>query len=178
MLSLNDMFDKFQKSAKRLELLQEYNIDGQEKETFMNFINGQVVKPYGQLIEWNSLVKAWTSSGKTVERVRVIASPLSIYLKFEIELGYLPSSLSGQNVYFIDKKNYENLNLNKINKDFWIFDDKYVFIMEYDENGKFQNSYQIESDDYIKFYNSIKSNAVALDAFLIKYRDCKINIDL
>lgn len=178
MLSLGDMFEKFQKSAKRLELLQEYNIEGQEKETFDNYIKGQVVTPYEELKEWNSLVKTWTSNGKTVERVRVIASPLSVYLKFEIELGYLPSFLFGQDVYFIDKIKYENLNHNKNNKDFWIFDDEYVFIMEYDENGKFQNSYQVEGDDYIKLYNSLKSNAISLDEFLVKYRDCKINIDL
>jgi len=116
-------FENFKKYAFRLELLQEYNVDG-EKESIKEFLKtGKVSEDK----DWTNLIKSAISRGAFMERVHVIILPISKYLKYEIE-AYKANIEAGEKVSFMLKEEFDKINT-KINHDFWLFDDKIVLKM-------------------------------------------------
>lgn len=175
-MDIGEAFAGFKKSAKRLEILQEYRIEGDEWDTFTKFQAGQPTPVYAELEEWMSMLDAWHKDGKEVERIRVIENPLTSYLKYEIDLGYIPSALHGQKVYFISKEKFERICQNKIRSDFWIFDDEIVFELLYDERGSFLGNREISSNNYSTILNELKKNAIPLEQVVQQIREQKVAI--
>ncbi len=177
-MNLSDAFNNFKKSAKRLEVLQEFSIDNGEKEQFENFCEGKEFCEYDELIEWNKLIDENTKRGKIIERIRVVKNPISLYLKFEIENGYITSKKFGQKVNFVSYKNYKKLNKNKINNEFWIIDDKLIFEMIYNEKGEFIASQQVFDKSYIEFYENLKKESIPLEEVVKQLRSGKTIIKI
>lgn len=176
-MTLSELFSNFKTSAKRLELLQEYHV-GEEWENFEKYRKGFPVPLFDEQKQWNEQIREWKNQGKTVERIRLIDSPVSDYVKFEIEIGYLPSALCGQNVKFVSRKKFNQNNPDKIKKDFWIFDDSIVFEMNYDEKGSFLGGQVVEGSPYIKLYNDLSSHTVSLENIIKQIRLQKTIINL
>lgn len=178
-LTLDEAFSSFKKSAKRLELLQEYHIeDGGEWEFFQKFQNGENCPLFEELVEWNKMLSTWKSEGKTIERVRLIESPITDYLKYEIYTAYLPSEFAGQKVNFVSREEFDKLNKNNLNKDFWIFDDKYVFEMIYDEKGAFLDAKLVEGSAQKKLYENLKKVSHSMQEVMkqIRMQEIKVKI--
>lgn len=108
-LTLGDLISNFKHSAKRLELLPDYHIEGGEWEDFNNFLNGEVRPPYDELAEWNKSIENWTKQGKTIERIRLLSSPLTDYQKYEILRAYEPGTLCGQKIGVVLKKDFDKV---------------------------------------------------------------------
>ncbi len=138
-------FENFKKYAFRLELLQEYNVDG-EKESIKEFLKtGKVSEDK----DWTNLIKSAISRGAFMERVHVIILPISKYLKYEIE-AYKANIEAGEKVSFMLKEEFDKINT-KINHDFWLFDDKIVLKMNYDLSGKFKGFEEIKNaSEFVK----------------------------
>ncbi len=162
-MNLTEAFESFKKSAKRLEILQEFSIEGGEKEQYENYCNGEKVCEFAELKEWNNLIKMQTEKGKKIERIRVVKNPVSKYIKFEIELGYISSQKCGQEVDFISFEKFNKINKTNINNEFWIFDDEIIFEMIYNEKGEFLKSNQVFGKEYIELYNDLKRQSVPLE---------------
>lgn len=177
-LNLGDLFSSFKKSAKRLELLQEYHIEGDEWDSFQKFVNGETSCSYPELVEWNEQLAEWTKQGKTIERVRLLDSPLSNYLKYEIFEGYVPSSQVGQKINFISRKQLEKVAGKKKLKDFWIFDDKYVFEMDYDENHNYCGGRIVDGTAEKEIYQKLLEVSTPLETVLKQIRLQKTKIKL
>lgn len=177
-MNLSEMFLKFKRSAKRLEILQEYHMDGDEWDTFQKYRNGYPTPIFNELDEWNNQIKEWSKQGKTVERIRVIDSPLTDYLKYQIDLGYLPSALCGQSVRFVSKKVFDAVNKYNIKNDIWIFDDKHAFEMIYDKNGVFIESREVNSENPVLFYNELYDSSRTLEYVIKQIREQDIFINL
>ncbi len=178
-MNLSDAFSMFKKSAKRLELFQEYHMEGQEWDSFHMYLSGKYVPIFDDLSEWNNQLLEYKSQGKTVERIRLIKSPVSSYLRFEIDLGYLPSSLCGQKVKFISEMDFKLLNKDNLKNDFWIFDDEIVFEMLYDEKGAFYGSKQVEGRLEKELYSRLCEKAKPLEMVTRQMRlhPLEINFD-
>lgn len=174
--TLGEMFSKFKKSAKRLELLQEYQIEGGEWESFQAFLNGEIQEPYAELREWNDQISKWHGEGKEIERIRLIDSPLTDYLKYEIFEGYIPSSLVGQNVNFVFRDEFEKICNRKNVKDFWMFDDRYVFEMLYDKNGAFVGANFVDGAEQKEIYSKLKAISHPMQEILKEIRSQKFEI--
>lgn len=176
-MNLSEAFSKFKRSAKRLELFQEYHMAGQEWDSYQKYLRGEFVPIFDDLKEWNEQLLEYKKQGKMVERIRLIKVPVSSYLKFEIDIGYLPSSLYGQQVKFILEKDFDLLNVDHLKNDFWIFDDEIVFEMLYDENGAFCDSKRIDGILEKKLYNSLCKKAKPLEAVAKQMRLQKMEIN-
>lgn len=178
-MTLSEMFSCFKKSAKRLEVLQEYHMDGGEWDTYQKYLKGEPIHIFGELKEWNDMLLAWSNDGKIVERVRVIDSPLSDYLRYQIDLGYLPSALSGQTVNFISRERYNKI-VKKygLKNDIWIFDDEYAFELVYDEKGAFIESHEIDCSLSSQLYNDLALETVPLEHVVKQIRLHKIEIKI
>lgn len=175
-MKLADAFSSFKKSARRLELLQEYHIDGNEWETFRKFKAGEPTAIYEELAEWNSLLDSWTKRGISVDRIRVIDNPLSDYLKYQIDLGYVPSALCGQSVRFISRDRFNEISKGLINTDFWLFDDEFVFELVYDEKGAFLESREVKEEFYKSLYQELFQCSISLEEVVKQIRRQRIDI--
>ena len=151
-------FENFKKYAFRLELLQEYDVE-EEKEAIEKFLKSAKIEPDK---EWINIIKKARRRKAIMQRVRVINLPLTDYLKFEIK-AYQFNIASGENIYFIYQEEFDKLN-SEINYDFWLFDDKIVLKMNYNNKGKFIGFVKIKSDmnRYINLKDKLLSMAKSI----------------
>lgn len=177
-MDISEAFATFKRSARRLEILQEYRIEGDEWDTFAKFQAGQPTPIYAELAEWIEMLDGWYKDGKEVERIRIIENPLTSYLKYEIDLGYIPAAMHGQKVNFVSKSKYEQISKGKIHSDFWIFDDEIVFELLYDENGAFLQSKEVPGIGCKKLIDELRAFSVPLDLVVKQIREQKVELKL
>lgn len=153
-----DAFDKFQKSAFRLERLQTYDVE-EERELFRKFLKEGAAKSCPPEFEdgCKQIARA-TAQGRLFQRVRRISFPLNDYTRFEMLNGYRFCIEAGERVRILEGPDaISNLvgTLGEI-KDFWLFDDNLCFELEYDEQGQFVAVHQVEISK-LPFYVTAKS---------------------
>ena len=166
-----NMFHNFGTRAFRLELLDKYTVPDEAKE-LEKFYNGEPL-PTSQNLEWCNLVRTAKASGKTMSRVHVVTTPLSPYMRFEIEWGYTFSSEAGENIYILDRADVPAEMLDRIG-DFWIFDEQVLVREKYDSDGK-QTEVMLDDDqksleEHIFIQEKLLSMATPFNEYLIKLR--------
>ncbi len=123
-----------------------------------------------ELIAWKNRLKETAQRGVKVKRYRVIEEPISDYLEFEFD--FWKKTINSQHVFVINRNEYVSI----IGKhgvepsDFWMFDQKIVYQMNYSTRGVFVSG-KVESDSnkihqFQKIIEDIASKAVPLDKFL------------
>ena len=124
-MDFDKLFERFKEEAFRLETLPVYDVP-LETDAILEFKEtGKVINNIDN--EWMDLLKI----GKPVKRLRLLSNPLSDYEIFELEV-YKSNLKYGEDIRIINRDNFkENL------QDFWIFDMKWIGIMNYDQDGKF-----------------------------------------
>ena len=124
--------ENFKESAFRLERLRSYDMP-EEAEMLAAFKRGEKV----QLPEdhpWPPLVKRQCSSGKVMQRARVVDRPLTEYQRFELSL-YPHSVAAGERIHVYERGSIPEILLHEV--DFWLFDNHTVYILNYDAEGHF-----------------------------------------
>jgi hypothetical protein len=124
--------ENFKESAFRLERLRSYNMP-EEAEMLAAFKRGEKV----QLPEdhpWPPLVKRQCSSGKIMQRARVVDQPPTEYQRFELSL-YPRSVEAGEQIHVYERGSIPEIFLYEV--DFWLFDNHTVYILNYDTDGQF-----------------------------------------
>jgi hypothetical protein len=151
----------FQRSAFRLERMQAYFIP-QEAKLLAAFRRGEDVQvPVDH--PWPALVQRATESGKTMQRVRVVAHPLSDYVRFELSL-YPRSVEAGEEIRVANLDDHPELVA--CDQDFWLFDDEVAVVLNYDDRGGFLGSHT-ESD--VDRYRNLRELVVACSMELSAY---------
>lgn len=128
-----DYFNNFQKYAFRLELLQKYTVE-EEKEILDHFLKTGKLKKK-EMGEWYKIITNAIDRGAIMERVHVIKKPLTDYIRFEME-SYKLTTKNGEKVFLLSQEEFDKIK-SPINSDFWLFDDKIVLKMSYNEEGRF-----------------------------------------
>lgn len=124
--------ENFKESAFRLEALPAYSMP-EEAEMLAAFRRGERV----QLPEdhpWPPLVRTHCSTGKVMQRVRVVSHPLTDYERFELSL-YPHSVQAGEDIRITDDPSLRY-------GDFWLFDQQTVIVIRYDPEGRFTGTHQ------------------------------------
>jgi hypothetical protein len=124
--------ENFKESAFRLERMHAYSMP-EEAEMLAAFKRGEKV----QLPEdhpWPPLVKRHCSTGKTMQRARVVDRPLTDYQRFELSL-YPHSVEAGEQIHVYERGSIPEIFLYEV--DFWLFDNSTVYILNYDAEGHF-----------------------------------------
>jgi hypothetical protein len=152
------LFERFERSAFRLEARDQYAVED-EQQDLAAFLNGQQIPPRTPRYDsWLALVARATSSGRTVERVRIVARPLTDYTRFEFA-GYPQNIAAGEKVRVVERGSLQGADLAWADKDFWIFDDTTVALLRYDEEGHFLRAGRTVDVDA---YRSAKQRALGL----------------
>ncbi len=162
------LFEHFRQSAFRLETLDHYLVP-QEEMLYAQFLRGETPPPSGNE-DWCQLVRRNIRAGKVMERVHVVPTPLSQYVKFEIAWGYVHNAAAGEKVYLLNRS---DLTEGKAALgDYWLFDDNTLVLMEYGEDGRFIGVSR-ESDPttvarYVEAACVLKSLSMSLGEYLDK----------
>ena len=129
----NGMFQSFKQSAYRLETLQAYAEPG-ESSPFNQYLKG-VRPPANWTQEWCDMTRNHIDAGRTMRRVHIVDLPLSDYMKFEIECGYVYNDQAGEEVRLLDRSKLSPELLKITKEDFWLFDGSTVMVNDYDQTG-------------------------------------------
>jgi hypothetical protein len=165
-----DLFDSFGQSAFRLESLDRYTVPAEAVE-YRRFLVGELF-PVSAEDEWAQLIRKNVHQGKIMQRVHVISMPLTPYLRYEIEWGYVYSSLAGEDIYLIERADVPREILRI--PEFWLFDRKTLIVMHYDPIGHFVNAERNDSPEAIaaccQASASLLASATQLKQFLARIR--------
>ncbi|HXT44386.1 MAG TPA: hypothetical protein VN748_09770 [Pseudonocardiaceae bacterium] len=134
------LFTGFTRSAFRLEALQ-HAADPDEEEAFVRFLAGQ--DPGVDLSWWIELAKGHTAAGRRMCRVRVVIEPPSDYTRFE--LAHFPAMAEAGDDIRIIVAGPGTWPAGMPRHDFWLFDDRDVWVLNYDDAGMFLSA-ELQTD--------------------------------
>lgn len=175
MQKLIEAYSNLKKEAFRLELLDEYRVEG-EWEYYQMFLEGKEKPDDEEFQERCRQIAESITQGKQYITVHVIPSRLTKYLKFEIEWYYIPRMESGERIYLIRKTDYKKLINNNFKPgDFWLFDEKIVIELLYDASGKFLTTRLIKKRDdvlrCITLKKDLLKHSIPLNKWLLMEKD-------
>ena len=158
----NEGFDGFfenaGKSVFRLETLPVYNPES-EAEAQRAYIAGEPCPKIGVTTPYMRKVASDVSRGIRRFRVHVVRSPLTDYLRREMEWGYVFNSQAGEEIFILDtaeKGRPDGL----VDEDFWFFDDIHVVRMNYRDDGEYLGKELVDVPD-LEHYRAQRDLAMA-----------------
>jgi Family of unknown function (DUF6879) len=157
------LFESFTRSAFRLETLPEYRVEV-EAHYLQLFLLGHPPPESRKERAWLKTVARACGAGKTMQRVRVVRRPLTHYIAFELEWGYPENVAAGEDIRILELERGEQLP--EIGHDFWLFDDRIVVRLEYDDEGRFVRP--VAMDDaatYCRCRDATMARAVPLSEY-------------
>jgi len=168
-----NLFTAFQKIAFRWERLESYRVNS-EVEYFEYYIHKGVCLADDCSNDWIKVVENANRQGKAIQRVRLLPEEIGDYLRFEIDCGYIYSAEQGEKIYFIPQ-NIANSLKNIPDYDFWLFDDKILVKMNYDNEGNFLGAEKIKNEHEIRkslmAKNALIKNSILFEEWIVKNRD-------
>lgn len=160
---LGALFRNFQRSAFRLETLPAYNMAG-EQEEYQKFLAGE--KPPADLhYGWLDIVSGHLSAGRSMQRVRLVARPLSDYIRYEFEWGFQFNVRAGEDIRILD---VTDRMVDLPEQDFWLFDESTVVHLNYDQTGATVSREQVDAPDlgkYLSWRDVALSESVPYDEY-------------
>lgn len=124
----------FERTAFRFECQGSYH-EPYEQEALRQYLAGDE-PDLAYLRPWLDDVRRGTDAGRKYSRVRVVTDPITDYLRFE--LAVTPhNEAAGEDVRVLPAARAAELG-SLPNVDFWLFDDRLVTVMHFDEVNGFQ----------------------------------------
>jgi hypothetical protein len=123
------LFDRFEHTCFRLETLQWYDEPG-EAGAYESFLAGREPEVYPGKEAWLEVVRAAVAAGKVMQRVHVVAEPLTDYMRFEIGWSYELNAAAG-----------EDIRISRAvgalpQTDYWLFDSRALARLRYNAAGR------------------------------------------
>lgn len=127
---LAEAFDTFGRSAWRLATRDVYDVP-EEAHALTSWVErGEFVAPDNG---WPELVGAKVSAGRSMGRVQVVTRPTGAYMAWLLA-SYAANTAAGEEVRLAFRDRMP-ADLAGIAEDFWLFDDREVWVMDYDRRG-------------------------------------------
>jgi hypothetical protein len=126
------LFTGFLHTAYRFEQMQAYDV-GYENLSYRRYLAGEPASDPAQ-DEWTGMVRDAVRTGKTFQRVHLVSEPLTDYLRYEIAVWYPLSTGAGEDIRILPTP-LPGVSLPEW--DYWLFDSRHLWIMEYDSAGRF-----------------------------------------
>jgi hypothetical protein len=140
------LFEDIEESWFRLETLQVYAV-GYERADFHEFMRtGQLDREPGP---WQRMLQRHAQAERRIQRVHVIEEPLTDYLRYELA-AYEQNATAGEEIRLIAVSPPEWPSGIPRATDFWLFDDREVWDMEYDDGGYFLRARRSDSPSYLE----------------------------
>lgn len=159
------LFEDVQDSWFRLETLQAYAVDYEEAE-FADFARTGRVDD--SQTPWRRMIRRHVDAGRSLRRVHIVEEPLSDYLRYELAL-YEQNAKAGEDIALIPTEHGTWPNGLPTDLDFWLFDDREVWDMHYDMQGRFIEAVRNTSTEYLDQCRRWRDRALTLATPLHTY---------
>jgi Family of unknown function (DUF6879) len=160
------LFTAFTRSAFRLEGLQHYAEPG-EAEAFARFCAGQV--PQVDLSWWLGLARGHICAGRSMSRVRIIEEPPTDYTRFE--LACYPAMVEAGDDIRIIAGPPGTVRHGLPPHDFWLFDDRDVWVLTYDPDGVFRYAELLDDPrvvaDHLRWRDLALAQSISVHDYLV-----------
>ncbi|MGL5824634.1 MAG: DUF6879 family protein [Nocardioides sp.] len=158
------LFEGVEESWFRLETLQHYDVD-YEREEYERFVaTGRFDREPGP---WQRMLVRHAEAGRSLCRVHVVEEPLTDYLRYEIE-AYRQHSAAGEEIRLVPVSS-SGWPADLPRADFWLFDDREVWDMHYDEAGRFVKATRSDSASHLADCRRWRDAAIAQSVGLSDY---------
>jgi len=156
----------FKRLAFRLETLPEYRVE-QEAEWFAEWQrSGNAPELTPDNDSWCKLIAEARSSGRRMQRVRLVTTPLTDYERFELAT-FRDSVAAGEEIRVCHRESWERIETADNNpSDFWLFDDETIIMLNYDAEGRFQGTKDGVSSICIRQRDLAMEHSIPLADFL------------
>lgn len=141
--------ERLTRSAFRLELLDRYDAES-ERADFGRFLQGEPVSSLAQRRPWLDRLRTEAQAGILNQRVHVLRTPLTDYLRFECEWGYACNADAGEDIRIIDLAE-RPLPPGLPDHDFWLIDDRHAIRMHYSDGGRFLGAEPADPGDLPRY---------------------------
>jgi hypothetical protein len=155
--------DRLTKSAFRLELLDRYDA-ASEREDLARYLRGELIAPQDARRPWLDRLRAEAEAGILNQRVHVLRTPLTDYLRFECEWGYAHNAGAGEDIRIIDLAE-RALPGTLTDHDFWLIDDEHAIAMHYGEDGRFTGAEPASPVDLRRYQRARAASVAAAEPF-------------
>lgn len=150
--------ERLTQSAFRLELLHAYEVEA-DGEDFARFLRGEPDPTPERKQPWLDRLRRERDAGVLNQRVHVLSTPLTDYLRYECEWGYEPNVTAGEDIRIIDLAEHTAPH-GIVDHDFWLIDDRHAIRMHYDDSGHFLGAEPV-AEDQLPRYRQARQAAIA-----------------
>jgi hypothetical protein len=137
-----DLFDTFERTAVRLETRPSYLVEA-EREEYERFLATGLVEDDDPDRRWRRQMRAARDTGRLVARVRFINEPLGDYQRYLFACNRFNEE-DGEDIRYLTYRRAAELGLPL--RDFWLFDDRQLLLMNFDERGRPLDKELVEHD--------------------------------
>lgn len=148
---------KLTRSAFRLELLDRYDVES-DGDDFQRFMTGEPAPSAQRKQPWLDRLRREAAAGILNHRVHVLRRPLTDYLRYECEWGYLPNS-AYEDIGILDLTERSRPD-GLVDHDFWLIDNEHPIRMHYDGGGRFLGAQP--APDLLDAYRTARDVATTL----------------
>jgi hypothetical protein len=120
----------------RLEKLENYEL-GSDGGDFRRYLQGEARPTAEGRGAWLERLRGEEAAGRHSRRVHVVKPPLGEYLRYECEWGYVYNAAAGEEIRIFDLGAADWPRDLRETPDFFLIDDRYALLMDYDERGRF-----------------------------------------
>lgn len=160
------LFERVERSWFRLETLQRYDVD-YEREPFARFLRGEPLDIDSG--DYEELVRGHVAAGRRLARVHVIEEPHNDYIRYELA-AYRLNVDAGEDVRVIPVGSGDWPE-GVPRHDYWLFDDRNLWLMHYDAGGAFTGAELVEDSVAIERHQRWWDAALAQSISLAEYMD-------
>ena len=160
---------RFGRLACRVETLDRYDV-GSDGADVARYLRGEPDPDPARKGAWLSRLRAERAAGKLRQVVHVLRGPLSPYLRYECEWGYLPNVAAGQDVRILDLAERPRPPALDLDHDFWVLDDQLAVRMHYDQDGRFLGAEVVPASELARYRAAWEAAIRAAEPFTSYWR--------
>lgn len=162
---LSALINGFSVTAFRLELLDRYT-SGSDGGDVDRYLRGEPEPDPARKGPWLSRLRSERAEGRQRQRVHVLRSPISPYLRYESEWGYVPNAEAGEDIRILDLSERPlPPPLDGIDHDFWLIDSTTAARMTYDSTGRFVSAETTEPGELPLYLAACDAAMAAAEPF-------------
>lgn len=132
---LAERVNGFASTAFRLETLDVYasSSDGGD---VARYLRGEDAPDPARKEPWLARLRSERAQGRLRQRVHVLTSPITGYMRYACEWGFAYNAQAGEDIRILDLAERPRPTA-VVDHDFWLIDDRDVLLMHYDSAGRF-----------------------------------------